>query len=273
MNLWKDVLPILLLLLLLTACGAEQTKAQDPNQVQSKEAVISTATALTAGGDIGDETPMEWPAELMGDLPPVEGGTITSIDKGSDAFGEGAPDYITVVSLKGFDRKACEAYQAKLEKLGYLDDSTEQVTESTFVYSGSNQQEGTAVSFQYEFGNDAGYVSFNPMYTADIPESWPSDQMGGLPDPGCSLISFTTDGKNDDQVSTVEFAGMSEGEAAEYAASLKELGFKPDTDLSDEETILFRGFDSDGYGVVFNYSVIYENGTISYGKKDAFTGC
>lgn len=275
MSSWKDVLPILLLLLLLTACGTDQAKLSNQNQTQQSEQSSSEATAqaLNAEGDIGDDTPLEWPEELMGDILPPPSATITSIDQGSAFFGAGAPDYITVVSLKGMDRKACENYAARLEQLGFADDVSKQDTEAKLLYSGSINSEGIGVTFQYDLEGNTGFISYNPMLTSDFLEKWPSERMGNIPDPGCGLISFETDGTGQDEICTVEFAGMNQQAAENYAADLEALGYLPETDTSDGEWIMFKGFDSNGSGVVFNYSVIYENGTISYGKKDALSGC
>ncbi len=283
MSVHKGILPILLIILLLTACDAEQTKVpdpdrikiSDPDQTQQNEQSDSKAEAqaLKAKGDVGDDTPLEWPAELMGDILPSPNAIFTSIDQGSDFFGEGAPDYITVVSLKGMDRKACEDYAARLEQIGFADDAKKQDTETEVLYSGSMNNEGTGVTFQYDLEDNTGYISYNPMLTSDFLEKWPVEKMGNIPDPGCGLISFETEGTGKDEISTVEFAGMNQQAAENYAADLESLGYLPETNLSDGEWIMFKGFDSEGAGVVFNYSVIYENGTISYGKKDALTGC
>ena len=66
---------------------------------------------------------------------------------------------------------------------------------------------------------------------------------------------------------------MNEQTAAEYVVRLKEAGYTPETDSYDGEVILFKGFNSSGDGVVFEYYELYENGIISYGAKDALTGC
>ena len=107
----------------------------------------------------------------------------------------------------------------------------------------------------------------------DTPLEWPTERMGNIPDPGCDLISFESEGKGQDEICTVEFATMNEKAAENYAADLEALGYLPETNTSDGEWIMFKGFDDSGSGVVFNYTVIYENGTISYGKKDALSGC
>ena len=223
-------------------------------------------------GDVGDDSPLEWPTQLMGDILPVPSGVITSIDRGDTFFGSDAPAYITVVSFKAMSRKDCEMYANKLKKLGFTDDVTEQDTKTKIIYSGSMNSEGIGVTFQYAFEDDKGFVSYNPMLIDSI-EEWPSKEMGGLPDPDCFLVQFNTEGTDENLVSSVEFADMTEQEAKDYVTTLKELGFTPETDLSDDDKILFKGFDDDGHGVVFDYSVYYENGIISYGKKDAFLGC
>lgn len=275
-----SVLPILLSLLLLTACGTDSAKASDPDQTKKSDLdqaqhieqfqPETTTQALGAEGDIGDDTPLEWPAERMGSILPAPNAVITSIDQGSAFFGEGAPDYITVVSLKGMDSKSCEDYADRLEQLGFTDDVTTQDTGTKYLYSGSMDSDGTGVTFQYDLSGDTGFISYNPMLTSDFLKKWPAERMGNIPDPGCDLISFESEGKGQDEICTVEFATMNEKAAENYAADLEALGYLPETNTSDGEWIMFKGFDDSGSGVVFNYSVIYENGTISYGKKDAF---
>ena len=107
------------------------------------------------------------------------------------------------------------------------------------------------------------------MLTDAFIEEWPIDEMSGLPDPGCVLISFNKDGTDQNAISTVEFANMTETEANKYVIKLKEAGFTPETEAEDHEKILFKGYDGNGNGVVFDYSVIYENGVISIIMKDA----
>ncbi len=227
----------------------------------------STTQTSVASGDVGDDSPLEWPAELMGQSLPAPKGIITSIDQGSAFFGEGAPDYITVVSLKGISRADCEDYKTRLKKLGFIDDPTEEDANGKFLYSGSVDSEGSGVTFQYDFDSGSGFVSYNPMLTDDFIEKWPAQEMGNIPDPGGKLISFKSDGADGNRIYTVDFANVSEQNAAEYVAELKRLGYSPETDDSDGEMIIFKGFDSKGNKVIFSYSVIYENGTISYHKN------
>ena len=229
---------------------------------------LTTQTAVIEG-DAGDDSPLEWPAEIMGASLPVPKGIITSIDQGSAFFGEGAPDYITAVSLKGMSRADCEDYKTRLKKLGFVDDATEQDANGLFLYSGSMNSEGSGVTFQYDLENGSGFVSYNPMMTDDFIEKWPAQEMGNIPDPGGKLISFKSDGADSNRIYAVDFANVNEQNASEYVSELKRLGYSPKTDESDGEVIIFKGFDAKGNGVIFSYSVIYENGTISYGNKES----
>jgi hypothetical protein len=141
MRIGKYVIPILLMLLMLTACGSE--------------------------GDTGDDTSLEWPAQLMGNILPSPAGVITSIDRGDTFFGSDAPAYITVVSFKGIGREDCKKYIDKLETLGFTDDATKQEQETKCLYSGSMNSSGAAVTFQYDFETDTGFVSYNPELNND----------------------------------------------------------------------------------------------------------
>lgn len=271
MRAWKDILPVLLMLFILTACSAEQSTSSKPDLAQSFSK--SATQSSNPEGDINDDAPLEWPVELMGDILPIPSGIITSIDRGDTFFGNDAPAYITIVSFREMSREDCEMYVNKLKKLEFTDDVTEQDTEATIIYSGSMDSEGIGVTFQYDFQEEKGFLSYNPMLNDDSIAEWPSDEMGNLPDPGCELVLFSTEGTDNNAVSTVEFANMTELEAKMYVITLKELGFRPETDSSGGEKILFKGFDDNGRGVVFDYSVMYENGVISYGKKEALSGC
>jgi len=121
--------------------------------------VGSTPQTSVASGDVGDDSPLEWPSELMGAYLPTPNGIITSIDQGSTFFGEGAPDYITVVSLEGMSLTDCEDYKAKLKSIGFVDDATEEDTKGEFLYSGSMNSEGSGVTFQYNIEKGSGFVS------------------------------------------------------------------------------------------------------------------
>lgn len=270
MRIWKGILLILLVLLMLTACGAEHSTSSEPDSTQN--ASESATQSSNPEDDASDDAPLEWPVELMGDILPVPSGVITSIDRSDTFFGSDAPAYITIVSFKAMSREDCGMYVNKLIQLGFTDDVTEQDTEAKIIYSGSMDSEGIGVTFQYNFEEEKGFVSYNPMLI-DLMVEWPIVNMGGLPDPGCELIFFSTEGTDKNTVSSVEFANMNELEAKEYVTTLKELGFTPETDASDDGKILFKGFDDNGRGVVFDYSVMYENGVISYGKKGALSGC
>jgi hypothetical protein len=104
------------------------------------------------------------------------------------------------------------------------------------------------------------------MLTEDFIDKWPAENMGNIPDPGGKLISFEPTVMDGNTIYTVDFANINEQNASEYVAELRRLGYAPETDTSDGETIAFQGFDSNGNGVSFRYSVIYENGVITYGK-------
>jgi hypothetical protein len=249
MRFWKIALSILLMLIMATGCGSGS----------------KTQTSV-ASGDVGEDSPLEWPSELMGSYLTSPNGIITSIDQGSTFFGEGAPDYITVVSLKGMSRTDCEDYKTKLKSLGFVDDPTEKDANGEFLYCGSMNSEESGVTFQYNLDEGSGFVSYNPMLTDDFIDIWPAENMGNIPDPGGKLISFEFAIDDGNTIYTVDFANISEQNASEYVAELRRLGYTPETDTSDGEIIVFKGYDSNGNGVAFNYSVIYENGTITYGK-------
>lgn len=141
MSKWKNVIPILLVMLMLNACGSE--------------------------GDTGDNTPLEWPSQLMGNILPSPDGVITSIDRGDTFFGSGAPAYIIVVSLKDISREDSQRYVNKLQKLGFTDDITKQDLETKCLYSGSMNASGAGVTFQYDFETNKGFVSYNPELNND----------------------------------------------------------------------------------------------------------
>jgi hypothetical protein len=188
MSAWRNIIPVLLILLLLTACSSDQENVSNPDQAQSNteattpaaaegnpktatppavEGKPGTASPAAAEGDVGDDTPLEWPTELMGPIPAASGGVITSIDRGDSFYGEGGPEYITVVSLRGMDLSDCQAYIANLQALGFLYDVTEQETEAEIIYSGSLESGEAGVTFKYDFEYDTGFVSYNPQLDAD----------------------------------------------------------------------------------------------------------
>ncbi len=262
---------IMILILFLTSCQSKQD-APDTSQAAVKTTTTSAA-ADTSEGDIGDDTPLEWPVELMDDVLPVPSGTITSIDRASDIWGESAPEYITVVSFKSMSREDCLLYVEKLKKLEFTDDATDLLTNSKITYSGSITDVGIAVTFEYDFAVDTGFVSYNPQLDSGFLDKWPQDKMGNLPDPGCILIDCYAEGEGENTVCSVDFANMKEAAAKEYIEKLKGIGYDPDQELADDVNFLFKGFDKEGRGVVFYYSIIYENGIISFGKKQSFEGC
>ena len=85
MRIWKGTLLILLVLLMLTACGAEHSTSSEPDSTQNASESATQYSNLE--DDASDDAPLEWPVELMGDILPVPSGVITSIDRG-DTSGE-----------------------------------------------------------------------------------------------------------------------------------------------------------------------------------------
>lgn len=116
----------------------------------------------------GDDTPIEWPKDLMGDLP-QPGGTITSIDRGNDIWGMDAPSWIIVVSIKDIFREDCIIYINKLKKLGFKQGVFEN-TDSKISFSGSLENKNVSVSFSYNLLANKGFVAYNPK-NSDIIEN------------------------------------------------------------------------------------------------------
>lgn len=136
------------------------TIVQDSSETGAKISPIPGKTASSIG-DTGDDTPLKWPTELMGDILPVPNGAITSIDKANQIWGKDAPDYIIVVSLKNMSKDDCIMYVNKLEKLGFAGGVSEQ-SDKKISFSGGIDDVGIGVSFSYDFIENKGFVAYNP---------------------------------------------------------------------------------------------------------------
>lgn len=137
---------------------------QNSPKTSSEISQIPSKTA-SSEGDTGDDTPLEWPTELMGDILPVPNGAITSIDKANQIWDKDEPDYIIVVSLKNMSKDDCILYINKLKKLGFADGVSEQ-TDKKISFSGGIDNLGIGVSFSYDFIKNKGFVAYNPKLNA-----------------------------------------------------------------------------------------------------------
>ena len=185
------LLTVLVFLTLVTSCGNANQKAVQSEQPSASVSEVPTSTMIATPsqassstptaksqvsadtpketefsvGDTSDDTPLEWPSELMGDILPVPKGTITSIDKANQIWGKDAPDYIIVVSLKDMSRDDCVMYVNKLKNLGFSD-GVETNIDVKIEFSGSLNDAGVGVSFSHNFIDNKGFVSYNPKINA-----------------------------------------------------------------------------------------------------------
>lgn len=94
---------------------------------------------------------------------------------------------------------------------------------------------------------------------------WPDDVMGDVPKPQATITAIFKD--ESAKACTVTFEKMSKGDAQDYLAALKGLGYGNGLDFSDSESLMFSGTKESGEGIMFTYNIADGTGLISYSEN------
>ena len=148
-----------------------------------------------------------------------------------------------IVSLCG-----CGAVQDKVtEKIG------EGIAEKAIGGNVDITKDGVKVEkdgVSYETGNDL---------------KWPKDAMGDLPEPKAKISAVLN--ADAEKGGSLAYEEMSLEDAKVYVEELKALGYKDGLNMSDEDLITYSGKNSDGYSVMFTYTLSTKGGSIMYTRE------
>lgn len=200
----------------------------------------------------------KWEASKMHGLsaPKAKLDTYVSTEEGS------------VYSFSDMKESDAEAYVEKIKQAGFTFDS---VTLGDYSFTGTNA-DGLIISFIYDKESGAGSVISGigdpPSGESDgegaviggTDTTWDSEKVGGLPDPGVAIISYTSVGGD------INYALEVLDSPADYVEEIKACGFTVDVYVAETNDLyLFTAQNSDGDRISFSASDT--GATISFEKN------
>lgn len=250
---------LLCMILILPACGVGKEQS-DGNTVQSAGNMQNEPSV-----ELGKE--LEWPKDMMGDLPEPKGKITAVIDDKTAkqctvAFGE-------------MSEEEAETYAKKIEELGYTGGMN--LSDKDIISVNGENADGSKADFVYNITAKEGVISFQsgdaaqsgisggetassePADMTDL-APWPSDYIAGVPELQGKIIDIV---ENDASIS-VDLEYVDKADFENYIKLLKENGYTVDADeTSGLNAIDYRAYNNSGEWVHAYWSIGEDKNTAS----------
>lgn len=178
-------------------------------------------------------------------------------------------DGTTIYVFSEMKEKDAEAYINKIKEAGF--------TYSTFIiddysFTGTDK-EGQTISFTYDKATGGGTIvagqgskpseddDGNGAVIGGSNEKWQSDKMGGLPNPGATIVTYwSVDGDTTYTFEKIE-------DHLEYIEKIKSCGFTVDSSVVEfDDTYIYSASNDNGDSVTFSSSS--DAGTLTFEKNE-----
>jgi hypothetical protein len=264
------------MVILLSACGAGRKDNQNVSATNSSqdETIMESSGENVQNIDFGEN--IEWPKELMANLPEPKGKVTAVINDESTGS--------CTIAFAEMSKEDAMAYVDKIKELGYTNGLN--VADGESIMAGGTETNGAEAFFTYNITAKEGTISYSSKsgYTSEQPEEttstmtdiapdmtdiapWPNDFFTNLPELDGKIVNVF---KEDNQFMGVDLEFVDKSDFEAYVGQLKQNGFTVEAEESiSTGSIDYRAYNGDGVWIHAYLNIMEEGNSATIEMEKA----